>query len=241
MITLHNKNCLEVMRSMPDKGVDCIITDPPYGVNVEYASFVDTKENLTTLINDFMPEALRIANCVIVFCGNGNQHLYPQPDWTLCWHIPAGNGYNAWGFTTWQPILAYGKPYRENGRAYPDSISMSPTSDDNGHPCPKPDKLMSAIVSKYTAQNWTVFDPFMGSGSTGVACVKLDRNFIGSELSPEYFAIAERRIQSAALQPSFWHATQHSVQRTAIAASQQAQLFTDGNLPSKARGATRRR
>jgi len=226
---------------MPDKGVDCIITDPPYGVNVEYASFVDTKENLTTLINDFMPEALRIANCVIVFCGNGNQHLYPQPDWTLCWHIPAGNGYNAWGFTTWQPILAYGKPYRENGRAYPDSISMSPTSDDNGHPCPKPDKLMSAIVSKYTAQNWTVFDPFMGSGSTGVACVKLDRNFIGSELSPEYFAIAERRIQSAALQPSFWHATQHSVQRTAIAASQQAQLFTDGNLPSKARGATRRR
>ena len=229
------------MRSMSDKSVDCIVTDPPYGVNVEYASFVDTKENLTALVNDFMPEALRIANCVIVFCGNGNQHLYPSPDWTLCWHIPAGNGYNAWGFTTWQPILAYGKPYRENGRAYPDSISMSPTSDDNGHPCPKPDKLMSAIISKYTAQNWTVFDPFMGSGSTGVACVKLDRNFIGCELSPEYFSIAERRIQSAALQPSFWHATQQSVQRTANAASRQAQLFTDGNLPSKARGATRRR
>ena len=196
-VELHLGDCLEVMKSMPDKSVDAIITDPPYGLNVEYGSFVDTKENLSALIAQFMPELNRLSDRILIFCGNGNQHLYPAPDWTLCWHIPAGNGYNRWGFTTWQPILAYGKPYRPKGRAYPDSFSMSPKSDKNGHPCPKPDKLMIAIVERYTKVGDTILDPFMGSGTTGIACVQTGRNFIGIEIDPEYFAIAERRIKEA--------------------------------------------
>lgn len=200
-VTLHLGDCLEYMESMPDKSVDAVITDPPYGVAVNYSSFVDTKENLAALVDKFMPEVLRISKCVLVFCGNGNQKLYPAPDWTLCWHIPAGNGYNSWGFTTWQPILAYGKPLRENGRAYPDSISMSPISDDNSHPCPKPTKLMKTIIQKYTALNWVIYDPFMGSGTTGVAAVQLGRSFIGCEIDPKYFEIAKKRIAQAEMQP----------------------------------------
>lgn len=120
-----------------------VITDPPYGVGVNYHNaFNDTKEQLRNLIELVMPQILRVSSMALITCGNGNQHLYPVPDWTLCWHIPAGNSYNSWGFTTWQPILAYGKPYRENGKAFPDSYSMSPLSDKNEHPCPKPTKLL---------------------------------------------------------------------------------------------------
>jgi len=193
-------DCLEAMKQIPSGSVDAVVTDPPYGVGVAYGCFDDNKQNLKRLVDKFMPEALRIAGCVLVTCGNGNQHLYPTPDWTLCWHIPAGNGYNAWGFTTWQPILAYGKPYREKGRAYPDSYSMSPIADDNEHPCPKPTKLMRWIVERNIRMGATVLDPFMGSGTTGVACIQTGRSFIGIELDPGYFEISEKRIAEAQLQ-----------------------------------------
>lgn len=53
------------------------------------------------------------------------------------------------------------------------------------------------IVKNYTNKGDTILDPFMGSGTTGVACVNLNRNFIGFEINPNYFAIAERRINNA--------------------------------------------
>lgn len=64
--------------------------------------------------------------------------------------------------------------------------------------------LMKRIILDYTNEGDTVFDPFMGSGTTGIACIQTNRNFIGCEISPEYFKIAESRIQSAALQPSLF-------------------------------------
>jgi site-specific DNA-methyltransferase (adenine-specific) len=69
-----------------------------------------------------------------------------------------------------------------------------------GHPCSKPLGLMSDVVNRYSDDGDTIFDPFMGSGTTGVACVELQRNFIGCEIDPGYYAIAEKRISQAALQ-----------------------------------------
>ena len=66
----------------------------------------------------------------------------------------------------------------------------------NIHPTVKPVKLMSYLVSIATRPKDTVLDPFMGSGTTGVACKILDRNFIGFEMKKEYFEIAEGRIDS---------------------------------------------
>ena len=201
-VDLRLGDCLEVMKTLPDGCVDAVITDPPYGVGVKYTSYDDTRDNLAKLVLAFMPDALRLARTVLVTCGNGNQHLYPVPTWTLCWHIPAGCGYNKYGFTTWQPILAYGKPYRPGGKAYPDSISMSPRAEDSEHPCNKPIVLMKTIIERYVPPNATVLDPFMGSGTTGVACVQTGRNFIGIEISEQYFRIAKRRIEAAQAQPA---------------------------------------
>jgi DNA modification methylase len=59
---------------------------------------------------------------------------------------------------------------------------------------------MTWCILNYTAHGDTILDPYMGSGTTGVACVQTGRNFIGIEIDPGYFAIAERRIKAAQMQ-----------------------------------------
>jgi DNA modification methylase len=71
----------------------------------------------------------------------------------------------------------------------------------NGHPTPKPLSLIKEWILDFTDQNNLVCDPFMGSGTTGVACVQMGRKFIGIERERKYFDIACRRIEEAARQP----------------------------------------
>lgn len=75
---------------------------------------------------------------------------------------------------------------------------------DKVHMGGKPTKLMQALVSDYSRVGQTILDPFMGSGTTGVACVKMGRKFIGIEREEEYFNIAVKRIQEAYAQPDFF-------------------------------------
>jgi DNA modification methylase len=68
------------------------------------------------------------------------------------------------------------------------------------HPSQKPIQLLRMLIENFTELNDIVFDPFMGSGTTGVACVQTGRNFIGIEIEPKYYEIAEKRIAEAQLQ-----------------------------------------
>ena len=89
-VELHLGDCLEVMRGMADKSVDAVITDPPYGNNLNYASYVDTRESLEKLVPAFMKECLRIAERVVVTPGVANIYLYPKYTWILSWVNMAG-------------------------------------------------------------------------------------------------------------------------------------------------------
>ena len=200
-IKLFCGDCLEILPTLEAGSVDAVVTDPPYGIGEEYASFSDTKTNVSLLVRDVMPLLVSVGNVVLITPGNGNQHLYPVPDWTLCWVNMAGTGMNRWGFTCWQPILAYGKnPHLANRMGNrPDTYNgKNEHSEKNGHPCPKPIKFVEWLVDRATAlQKKIVLDPFMGSGTTGVACVKTGRKFIGIELDRGYFDIAVKRIEKA--------------------------------------------
>lgn len=196
---VYNESCIETMKRMADKSIDLVLCDPPYGVNYEYDKYQDTPENLQKLVNDFMPEVLRVGKRVAITCGNGNQHLYPKPDWTLAWVISAGAGQNKWGFTCWQPILVYGKdPFRENRMgARPDIIQSNETSKDIGHSCSKPQVFWTKLLQRLSVKDTDiVYDPFMGSGTTAVACITLKKKWIGSEISAEYTKLSEERINS---------------------------------------------
>ena len=195
-------DCIEVMKTFADKSFDLVLTDPPYGVNYEYNQYQDTPENLKKLVDGFMPEVLRIGRRVMITCGNGNQHLYPKPDWTLAWVITAGAGQNKWGFTCWQPILVYGKdPYRENNMgARPDIIQSNETSEEFGHTCTKPINTWKRILARGSVkESDTILDPFLGSGTTLVAAKQLNRNAVGIEISQEYCEIAKKRLEQSIL------------------------------------------
>lgn len=195
-------DCLEYMKLMPDNCVDLVLTDPPYGVNFSYESYNDTPENLKKLVDSFMPELLRISNVVLITCGNSNQWLYPKPDHILAWVITAGAGMNNWGFSCWQPILAYGKdPYLANKLgSRPDIIMSNETSVKFGHSCTKPINVWKKLLSRGSVKETDIiFDPFMGSWTTARACKDLGRNFICCELDEKYCAIGEQRLRQEVL------------------------------------------
>lgn len=194
-------DCLEGMKLLPDKCVDLVLTDPPYGVGVEYDSFEDNQQNLKQLIDAFMPVILRVGKVVAITCGVKNMYLYPKPDWVLCWYTPAGTGCSNWGFCTWQPILVYGKdPFLAKGKgSRPDSFNHTEITgayENCLHPCAKPIDIWRKILLRCSTQiTDLVLDPFMGSWTTARACKDLGRNFIGFELSEKYCQIGEERLR----------------------------------------------
>ena len=196
-------NCIEVLWSMPDKSVDCIVTDPPYGIGFDYGgSFDDSVENLQLLIRDALPEMRRVAHRVALTCGVRNVRLYPQPTWMLAW-LFTSNRLTPWGFPGWQPVLVYGTDpdFRLQMRRTDTIRSYAPSpreSEPNPHPCPKSINFVRKLINRVAPSPAdTILDPFMGSGTTGVAAIQLGHRFIGIELNGDYLAIAKRRIAQA--------------------------------------------
>lgn len=204
--TLYEADCIDALQIIG--AVDAVITDPPYGIGLDYAleGFDDTPEELQALIDSFVPLCRQIAPIVSITPGNVNHYLYPKPTWTLCWFNRAGAGSGPWGFSCWQPILCYGPdPYlRLSMGRRPDFIEHSETSEKNGHPCPKPIRFQKLWIERVALDAQTILDPFMGSGTTGVAAVQMGRKFIGIEREERYFEIACKRIEQAQRQGDFF-------------------------------------
>ena len=184
-------DCLERMAEIEDGSVDAIVTDPPYGLDFRGAVW-------DTFIPLWLAEAQRIAPVVIFTTAPTTLWDYPRPDWVCCWYREASNSRSQLrgGFNHWSPVLVYGKPkfpvdslkLHAIQHAYPKGFP---------HPSPKPIALMEWLVKNGCPEGGDVLDPFMGSGTTGVACVNTGRSFIGIERDPGYFAIAGQRIAAA--------------------------------------------
>ena len=203
--TLYLGDCLEILPTLGK--VDAVVMDPPYGNGTEYGeSYKDTEDEVVKVISQVIPWAQENALRCLVTSGNQCQHLYPRPRWTLAWVTPAGAGSGPWGFSCWQPILAYGScPYLASGKGRRRDIIMhTESSEKNGHPCPKPIKFMKKLIERASLAGDLILDPFMGSGTTGVACAKLGRRFIGIEIEEKYFDIACKRIEAAYAQPDMF-------------------------------------
>lgn len=194
MTRLIQGDCLEKLKELEENSIDAIVTDPPYGLNIAYRGYVDTQENLASLIPIFIDEARRVAKNIVIFPGINNIWLYPKADWVACWFYGTTGSWGKYGYNSWQPILLYGKNKRRYGM---DTIKYSKIEKRfPGHPCSKPVGLMEMVVERFTEPGETVLDPFMGSGTTGIACKILKRDFIGIERDEEYMKIAESRINA---------------------------------------------
>jgi len=198
---------LEIMKSIPDKSIDVILTDPPYGVGVEYDSFQDTQDNLLALIQPMMKEMLRVSKRCALTCGHTNIWKYPEATWIMAWVNSAGNNRNSWGFTCWQPILCYGKdPFLANGMgARQDIIVHNESAPDVKHPVPKPVEFWKRLLLRVSVKSTDiVLDPFMGSGTTAIVCKETGRHYIGIEISQSYCDIAKNRLIQSSFEPSLF-------------------------------------
>lgn len=209
LATIYNANSVDLLRAMDDKSVDLTLTDFPYGNNTDYDEYSDTQGSLERLVQDIMPEILRISERALITTGVANVHLYPKPTWMLTWVTPAGAGSGPWGFSCWQPILAYGKdPYLQAGlgRRHDYYIKTEISQKDLGnkdlgvaHPCPKPLDFWTWLLLRGSVnEDDIILDPFMGAGTTIVAARNLGRKSIGIEISKKY---CERSVEWYMRQP----------------------------------------
>ncbi len=217
--TLYLGDCLGILPTLGK--VDAVVTDPPYGLDIQYASFEDSEEAVAALASQWLPVCREQAEIVAFTPGKRNEWLYPRPSWVLAWCSPAGQGGTSWGFPCHWPILVYGNdPYLKCGKGrqpdayFPQKLEIERGT---GHPCPKPENVMRWLVRRIDPTNTaTILDPFMGSGTTGVACAKLGRKFIGIEIEPKYFDIACRRIEEAYRQPDMFIEPPKKAQQEAL-------------------------
>ena len=240
MIDIKQGDCLELMKDIPDKSIDMILCDLPYGTTACKWDTIIPFESLWEQYNRIIKN-----NGAIVLFGSepfssklrmSNLKLYKY-DWK--WLKSRKTGFqlvrkrplkcyeDILVFYKKQPtyhnteLIKLEKPinsYRKNGKSgtllntvkcqkgrmqeytnyNKDILCFNNEHNVNAfHPTQKPVALLEYLIKTYTNENETVLDNCMGSGSTGVACVNTNRNFIGIELSEEYYNIAVRRINEA--------------------------------------------
>ena len=192
-------DCMDVLPTLPK--VDAVITDPPYGTEGAHGYGRSGRK----ILNDNDLSVVEIALDLARPLCDGNALVFYSPKMARTFHA-CTSAYRWAGEMVWdkkapgmggglryqhESIAVFGDVGRLNG-----AFSVIPVyRDADEHPHKKPDALMDVLVGKYQAQ--TILDPFMGSGSTGAACARLGRSFIGIELDPHYFDIACRRIEDA--------------------------------------------
>lgn len=191
--TLYLGDCREILPTLPK--VDAVITDPPYGIGEHGGGFRGRKgQNIRVHENlgwDKMrpePETfaliLAAAPMHIIWGGNYFADMLPPSKGWLYWQKLMGGDF-ADGELAW---TSRDKALRE--------FTKCPKGQGAEHPTQKPVALMEWCIGFFPGAE-TVLDPFMGSGTTGVACANLGRAFIGIEREPKYFDIACERIYNA--------------------------------------------
>lgn len=235
---MKNGDCLELIKLIPDKSVDLVVTDPPYEVATNGGSFYDSKsENYRAtqyskeikgisdgFTSEILNEIVRVLKKVNVyfFCSqkqipklldyflnnysNKDHELYHRKiNWNLLiWSktnpIPAcGNKYLSDAeyilFFREQGVKVYGN-YETKKTHYETPLWVQDKKLYN-HPTCKPVFMLKNFIINSSQENEVVLDPFMGSGSTGEAAIKLNRKFIGFEIDEQYFETARQRIENA--------------------------------------------
>lgn len=197
---IHLADCMDIMRQLPDKCIDLVLTDPPYGIkadsgtngfgetqNRKYASGWDNTRPSAEHFN----QMLRVAKKLIVFGGNYFADLLPV---SKCWIV-------------WDKIGEYSfqNPFADVELAWTNFTKTSKKytviqqgfiakEKDRLHPTQKPVSLFQSILQDYAEAGQVILDPFSGSGTTAIACHNLGLNFICVEKDPAYHTASVQRL-----------------------------------------------
>jgi site-specific DNA-methyltransferase (adenine-specific) len=187
--TLYLGNCLEILPHLPK--VDAVITDPPYGIGFG-SKHTKWSANRGTVLGEWDAATPDLAPILALGCDYiiwGGERF----------QLPVKRGWLTWVKPDAAPTFA-STEYAWTSRDCPArhlSYAVGATNPERvGHPTQKPVALMTWCLS-FLPNAGQILDPFMGSGTTGVACMNLGRKFIGIEIEPKYFDIACERIENA--------------------------------------------
>ena len=195
-VTLYTGDCLDIMRTLEAGSVDAVITDPPYPREYEHLYGAVAKE---------ARRVLRVGGSFLTLCGHYQlprvladigEHLRYR--WIVKLDHPGSHARMAMGvMVTWKPMLWFVNEKLSPRRNIVDGCASQKRSKDTGHPWQQDLDYALWGIEALTDPSNTILDPFMGSGTTGVACVQTGRNFIGIEIDPGYAEIARQRIEKA--------------------------------------------
>lgn len=183
-------DCISLLAEIPDRSITAMITDPPYpnGMNLFTEEIADGLAMLYL--------ATKKVTGHVIFFWRASDVPRPPPGWyeiaRHLWHKPDSNSR-----VPYEAIVVWSRE-RKNERCRLWSVpllSLRSLGDWKPHPTQKPVQLLRYLVEDYTKEGDTVFDPFVGSGTTAIACRQLKRHFIAVERNPEFVAIARERLQ----------------------------------------------
>ena len=211
---LYLGDCLEVMPLLGK--VDAVVTDPPYGIGFKYSTHKDTED----AFRGYMSAIKGLPSAILQYPEEMMRLVCPilgAPDNVLTWvygsNLPRQT--RMWGFWGCDVDASRSKQKARNPevskvkndmvagynwREFPQVKNVSPEK--TNHPCQVSVAVMNWVLECLKAE--TILDPFMGSGTTLVACAKLGRKGIGIELDPDYFEIACKRVREAYRQPDLF-------------------------------------
>ena len=183
---LYLGDCRDILPTLPK--VDAVVTDPPYGINIAANPVRQKHEKLDW--DAAPPSDEVIAQCIAAgekaIVWGGNYFRLPPTQRILVWDkLQPADFSLAMLEMAWTNLTGPAKMHKQSVTSYAKE-----------HPTQKPDGLMKWCVG-FLPDAQTILDPFMGSGTTGVAAVQMGRDFIGIEREPKYFDIACKRIEDA--------------------------------------------
>ena len=209
-------DCLEVMRGLPTRSIDAVITDPPYGINTKsdgagklspWGDLCNSAFWYSAWINECR-RVLKDDGCLWTFLNWRSMVTFQKASCDIGWPIESllvwdkewiGPGGCRGLRPSYELVALWGMDgFAIGDRGIPDIRRAKWSSNKpSGHPAEKPTPLISWIISISTPENATILDPFLGSGTTAVACVETGRHYIGIELEEKYCEIARRRVAEA--------------------------------------------
>lgn len=218
--SILNMDCMAGLKDIPDKSVDLVVTDPPYDVGYRGSGFFgvnrkhhfDRLEGITSkIMTDVLDECLRVLKCPNLYIWCNKDQIYPYLDYfngkgvtmdLLTWHKTnptplVSNHY----LTDTEYCLFFKKDAKLFGnyhtlKKYWITTVNSATANKAAHPTMKPLDIIKTMVTNSSQGGGTVLDPFMGSGTTAVACKLTGRHYIGFEIDPKYCEIANERVKN---------------------------------------------
>ena len=199
-------DALEILPTLEAGSVDCVVTDPPYGIG--YKSGMTGHDGGTSLPGIIGDDDTSMRDAALKWWGDGPAIVFGS--WkvskpvgckiVLTWdkgdHVGMGDLSMPWKPNTEEVYVLSGGFSGHRGSSvlrYNAPVTWNSVGFGRTHPHEKPVALMDALICK--CPSGTIADPFMGSGTTGVACIRTGRKFVGIELDPGYFDIACKRIE----------------------------------------------